>query len=116
MAWSERIVGGIDKRVASAITNTGRFEPASNKDREARFRGVDLKENVGAAGGRPNVVIVVLESTTGSLVTPSNDAGVSPWAAKLAQRSVSSELLPRAGCVREPRRLRSRTKGERDGG
>lgn len=72
-AWSSRIVEG------------------HSGDSRAQVSGAQNEGNRGGEGGgagaaRPNVVIVVLESTTGTLVTPSNHAGVSPWASELAKR------------------------------
>lgn len=49
-------------------------------------RGVEDGDGSSKGGAKPNVVIVVLESTSGTLVTPSDSAGVSPWARELAQR------------------------------
>lgn len=39
-----------------------------------------------ARGSGANVLIVVLESTSGIYVTPTNDFGVSPWAEELSRR------------------------------
>lgn len=105
-AWSERIAGGI---LAGAGTSTGglesEFKPRSKArwgadsqpDKgEARIRGVEGEGDEADPARRPNVVIMVLESTSGVFVTPSNYAGVSPWAKKLTQRSVPAERTARA--------------------
>ncbi|CAM9706070.1 unnamed protein product, partial [Ectocarpus sp. 12 AP-2014] len=74
-----RIVGGID---VDAITPEGAATNAGNGGDAASARG-DISK-------RPNVMVVVLESTTGTMVTGSNNEGVSPWAKELASRGLSS--------------------------
>lgn len=72
-AWSSRVVGG---HSGDSRAQVARAQNEGNRGGEGG----------GAEAARPNVVIVVLESTTGTLVTPSNHAGVSPWATELANR------------------------------
>lgn len=74
-AVSPRIAGGIDvdaNKPDGAATNAG--------------NGGDAASVRGEATKRPNVVVIVLESTTGTMVTGSNHEGVSPWAKELASR------------------------------
>ncbi|CAM9976431.1 unnamed protein product, partial [Ectocarpus fasciculatus] len=78
-AVSPKIVGGID---VDANTPEGAATDAGNGGDAASARGEATK--------RPNVVVVVLESTTGTMVTGSNSEGVSPWAKELASRGLSS--------------------------
>ncbi|CAM9746443.1 unnamed protein product [Ectocarpus sp. 6 AP-2014] len=78
-AVSPRIVGGID---VDANKPEGAPTSAGNRGDAASARGETSK--------RPNVVVVVLESTTGTMVTGSNNEGVSPWAKELASRGLSS--------------------------
>lgn len=84
-AMSSRIIGGVqvgggDGTVeARAIANTPGNENGGGREAVGGDEAVEE---------RPNVVIVVLESTRGAFVTPADDVGVSPWAKKLSERWV----------------------------
>ncbi|CAM9705603.1 unnamed protein product [Scytosiphon promiscuus] len=87
-AFSSRIIGGLGtdptgERVKSRLETSPK--DASGTARQGTDARNDLEE-----GSRPNVVIVVLESTSGTLVEASDAAGVSPWAKELASRGMST--------------------------
>lgn len=83
-AFSSRIVGGVGTDGTGNREKTRRGpSPIEAASTPRRGKG---DENGPREEGRPNVVIVVLESTSGTLVEASDAAGVSPWAKELASR------------------------------
>ena len=89
-ALSARIEGGLENMDVTTATARlhhakllGALEAAGKQqglDEAATTRAKEKEKE------KPNIVVVVLESTTGTLVTASNTAGVSPWAKQLASR------------------------------
>lgn len=86
-ALSPRVLGGVDINEAGELARAqhaklfGAVEAARK-----RSGGVSVSTPQLRAGSKPNVVIVVLESTTGTLAAASNSHGVSPWLKELAAR------------------------------
>lgn len=96
-AMSSRIVGGIEAEGGGDNTDVlaARARSRAKGLENARAGGGGGGGSGGGGGGAgdgggqtssPNVLVVVLESTSGTFVTPTNAAGVSPWAKELASR------------------------------
>lgn len=75
-------------RAAARLYHAELLEVVEAADKRKQEHGGGEVEAAGpeGLGKKPNIVVVVLESTTGTLVTTSNAAGVSPWAKELAAR------------------------------
>ncbi|CAM9589931.1 unnamed protein product, partial [Hapterophycus canaliculatus] len=87
-AFSSSIVGGLGTDGTGERYKTSRG--ASPTDTVENARKGKRGESEPREQEKPNVVVVVLESTTGTLVKASDAAGVSPWAKELASRGMSS--------------------------
>eukprot|EP00903_Cladosiphon_okamuranus_P013725 g12778.t1 len=87
-ALSPRVLGGVEITMAGpqALEHHAKLFDAVQA---ARKRSGAISPPPRAAH-KPNVVVVVLESTTGTLATASNSHGVSPWLKELSTRGMSS--------------------------
>lgn len=75
-------MGGVEINEAGAAAMINHPELVRAVDEARKHnQGVTVK-----GAKRRNVLVVVLESTTGTLVTPSNPALVSPWMKALSSR------------------------------
>ena len=87
-ALSPRVLGGVDVNLAGELARSQHaklFDAVTVEAAKRHHGAVDVSSRLHAAK-KPNVVVVVLESTTGTLATASNSHGVSPWLKELSAR------------------------------
>lgn len=80
------MTGGKDSTDKSVARAEARARGARNAGTRGFGRGRGGSGGRGGGRGTPNVLVVVLESTSGTFVTPTDSAGVSPWAKQMASR------------------------------
>lgn len=87
-ALSPRLVGGVDINLAGELARAqhAKLFGAMEAAKKRTGAGAVAVSTPLPAAKRPNVVVVVLESTTGTLATASNSHGVSPWLKELSGR------------------------------
>lgn len=87
-ALSPRLVGGVDINLAGELARAqhAKLFGAMEAAKKRTGAGAVAVTTPLPAAKRPNVVVVVLESTTGTLATASNSHGVSPWLKELSGR------------------------------
>lgn len=84
-ALSPKVLGGVDINLSGTVAR-GHHAMLFDAVEAARKRNGAVSTPLKGAAKRPNIVVVVLESTTGTLATASNSHGVSPWLKELAAR------------------------------